>query len=591
MRHAVDAIGYLNLVVFTTLAVVAVRQWQKRRSLAAVWVAAAFVLLGIVVLGGRTVGPHPDTLLENAVVRLEIAALVLFPYLLYRFARAFSPAARRLEIFVTAMTTLLVAWTFALPHVPEQGERQPTSFKIYVLAFVIHWSVLSAVVSWRLWRAGRGQPTVARRRMVLLSLASAAITIAIVFSAFGGDRDSVSALLSGVAAAASGLAFLLGVSPPPLLRLLWRRPEQWRVQDAIRDLMARAGSEREVAERVLPPMAEIVGANAIVLLDEFGDLVHAHNVSPEQLAEVRAGTEGLEAEVLRLHVSQGSLVIWSTPYAPFFGDEELQLLTTLAALAGIAFDRARLSAQEAEARLALERANELKSNFVALAAHELRTPVTAINGLIQTLDRVADRLDARQREELERTLVQQGTRLAQLVEQLLDLSRLDAEAVVIEPERLPVRERVEDLVASVAGERADEVRNDVPAELETRADLAAFDRIVSNLVVNALRYGRPPVIVRAEQSAGQFRVFVEDRGDGVPPEFVPDLFERFTRGQASRARAIGTGLGLAIARSFARAHHGDLTYEAADPTGACFELILPVAWPPAEVDSHLLRRG
>jgi signal transduction histidine kinase len=589
VRQAVDAIGYLNLVIFTALAVVAVRQWQRRRSMAAVWVAAAFVLLGIVVLGGRAVGPHPDTLLDDAVVRLEIAALVLFPYLLYRFAQAFSPASRRLEILVTAMTTLLVAWTFALRHVPEEGEHQPTSFKIYVLAFVIHWSVLSAVVSWRLWRAGRGQPTVARRRMVLLSLASAAITVAIVFSAYAGDRDSIGALLSGGAGVVSGFAFLLGMSPPPLLRMLWRRPEQRRMQDAIRELMARAGSEREVAERVLPPMAQIVGANAIAWLDGSGQLIHAHNVSPELLAGLQVGEPASEADVLRLVVSQGSLVIWSTPYAPFFGDEEFELLTALAALAGIALDRARLSAQEVEARLALERASELKSNFVALAAHELRTPVTSINGVIQTLDRVADRLDVRQREELERTLVQQGARLARLVEQLLDLSRLDAAAVVIEPERLPVRERVEDLVASVAGERADDVRNDVPAELETQVDLAAFDRIVSNLVVNALRYGRPPVIVRAEQSGGRFRVFVEDRGDGVPPEFVPDLFDRFTRGQASRARAIGTGLGLAIARSFARAHDGDLTYEAANPTGACFELSLPAARPPADVDGHLLR--
>jgi two-component system sensor histidine kinase MtrB len=83
---------------------------------------------------------------------------------------------------------------------------------------------------------------------------------------------------------------------------------------------------------------------------------------------------------------------------------------------------------------------------------------------------------------------------------------------------------------------------------------------------------------------------VEDRGEGVPPEFVPQLFERFTRGGQARAREIGTGLGLAIARSFARAHHGELTYEAAHPTGARFELLLPVARLRAgDVDVHLLR--
>jgi signal transduction histidine kinase len=70
------------------------------------------------------------------------------------------------------------------------------------------------------------------------------------------------------------------------------------------------------------------------------------------------------------------------------------------------------------------------------------------------------------------------------------------------------------------------------------------------------------------------RVFVEDRGDGVPPQFVPELFERFTRGGGERVG--GAGLGLAIARSYARAHDGDLVYEDADPHGARFQLVLPI---------------
>jgi signal transduction histidine kinase len=70
-------------------------------------------------------------------------------------------------------------------------------------------------------------------------------------------------------------------------------------------------------------------------------------------------------------------------------------------------------------------------------------------------------------------------------------------------------------------------------------------------------------------------VAVEDRGPGVPPEFVPDLFERFTRSTKAQERGLGTGLGLAIARSYAHAHRGELVYEPALPTGARFELVLP----------------
>jgi signal transduction histidine kinase len=108
------------------------------------------------------------------------------------------------------------------------------------------------------------------------------------------------------------------------------------------------------------------------------------------------------------------------------------------------------------------------------------------------------------------------------------------------------------------------------------ADPTAFDRIVSNLIVNALRYGALPIRIVAAQPDRHFRLAVEDSGDGVPAEFVPQLFERFTRSAASRAkRTEGAGLGLAIARSYAHAQGGELLYTDADPHGARFELVLP----------------
>ena len=138
-----------------------------------------------------------------------------------------------------------------------------------------------------------------------------------------------------------------------------------------------------------------------------------------------------------------------------------------------------------------------------------------------------------------------------------------------------MRARVEELVRSAAGERAGDVQVEVPTDLVATVDPSAFDRILGNLVTNALRYGEPPVIVRAEQRDRHFRLAVEDRGPGVPPEFVPDLFERFTRSSLAHERSVGTGLGLAIARSYAHAHSGELVYEPASPTGSRFELVLP----------------
>ena len=164
-------------------------------------------------------------------------------------------------------------------------------------------------------------------------------------------------------------------------------------------------------------------------------------------------------------------------------------------------------------------------------------------------------------------------RLRELVEQLLDLSRLDAEAVVIRPQRVRVRDRLEEIVDSVSPLESVQIGLEVDPSLEAELDVDALDRIVSNLILNACRYGEPPVLVSAATEGGSLRVTVQDHGPGVPAEFVPQLFDRFAR--PAGAASPGTGLGLAIARSYARAHSGEVSYRPAAPHGAAFELVLP----------------
>jgi signal transduction histidine kinase len=247
---------------------------------------------------------------------------------------------------------------------------------------------------------------------------------------------------------------------------------------------------------------------------------------------------------------------------------ELALLTTLATLAAVFLEKA-LAHDE------LRQVDELKSQFIALASHELRTPAAVIHGIAQTLHVRGDDLSGDQLHELRRTLYEQTDRMRRLVDQLLDLSRLEANGIKIAPQPVWVRPRVEELVLMVAGDRSHHLEVEVSPELEAEVDPSAFDRIVSNLIVNALRYGSPPVSVSAEQRDRHFRLRVEDNGPGVPPEFVPRLFERFTRSEASKKETAGAGLGLAIAKSYANAHGGDLLYHDAEPHGACFELVLP----------------
>src|SRR5204862_3593785 len=124
---------------------------------------------------------------------------------------------------------------------------------------------------------------------------------------------------------------------------------------------------------------------------------------------------------VEVEVPGGSLSVWTSPYAPYFGEDELALVKTLGALTGLALDRVRLFQAEHQARLGLERANEVMNEFVTLAAHELRTPVTAIHGFVRTLNHLGERLGEGQREQLSEALEQQTLRMARLVEQLLDL--------------------------------------------------------------------------------------------------------------------------------------------------------------------------
>ena len=565
MHTLVQISSALNLVAFTVLAALALRQWRARRDRAAMWIACSFVALGVVVLVARIVPERPDQLVEHVLQRLLIVVLLLFPYLLYRFTLAFRTASVALDRILGAATATMVLWTLALPHrLPAAGDPRPTWVIAYLVAFLVHWSAMSSVVAVRLWRAGRREPSVARRRMRMLAIAAATITVAIFVSAGANDPDSPATFAAQLLALASAVFFWFGLAPPRLVRIAWRTPEQERLQRAIQELMGVATSEEEVVLRVLEPMAAIVGARAIRISDGAGNVIGRF--------ERETGNE--DAPVVEVPMPGGVVEVTTSRYAPYFGVEELNLIRTLGALTGLALDRGRVSAQEREALRALQRADQLKTDFIALAAHELRTPVTTIHGFVQTLNTAAARLGDARRGELSAALEEQTGRMVSLVEQLLDLSRLDAEAVSIAPERLRLKDRLRDVLASTGAE-GDAVALDVPDELEARLDPVVVERVVTNLVTNALRYGAPPVRLRAERRDRHIRISVEDRGEGVPPDFVPTMFDRFARSAGSRVKADGTGLGLAIARSYARAHRGELLYTPLEPHGSRFELVLP----------------
>jgi signal transduction histidine kinase len=245
-----------------------------------------------------------------------------------------------------------------------------------------------------------------------------------------------------------------------------------------------------------------------------------------------------------------------------FTQDEVELLQLVAERVAIAIERAQMHEE-------LIQLDQLKLNFVAIASHELRTPATSVYGVLKTLADRGGELNDELRQELLRVGVEQGERLRRLLEELLDLSRLDACAVSVDPRPLVLKAALADVVRG-AVVRTDEVELDIPDDLAAVVDPLVLERVVSNLVANAVRYGAPPIRIVAQQRDRHLRVAVEDAGPGVPKELEGRMFDRFARGRSES----GHGLGLAIARAYAQAHGGDLFYDPR-PSGARFELLIP----------------
>jgi signal transduction histidine kinase len=331
-----------------------------------------------------------------------------------------------------------------------------------------------------------------------------------------------------------------------------------------------------------------VDSAAVLLLDADGAaLVARAAVGVDDLVEWGAGTPLGDGAAERIAAGEGSLVLTDvdgqtsllavpllvrdemigilhvgTPAPRAFDEEDVHLLQLVAERVALAIAKARLHDDTV-------RLDQLKLNFVAVASHELRTPAASVYGALATLRERGDALSVDVQNELMRTAWEQADRLRRLIEQLLDLSRLDARAIHVEPRVVHLRRLLDDVVKATNLLSTD-VTLDVDPQLAVVADPLVIDRVVTNLVSNARTYGRAPIRIAAAHVDRQLTILVEDAGEGIPADLAARLFGRFERGRVGH----GSGLGLAIAKAYANAHGGDLVYNAGG-AGARFELTLP----------------
>ncbi|MBW3662506.1 MAG: hybrid sensor histidine kinase/response regulator [Actinobacteria bacterium] len=234
---------------------------------------------------------------------------------------------------------------------------------------------------------------------------------------------------------------------------------------------------------------------------------------------------------------------------------------------------------------ALRAADRMKSDLLAMVSHEMRTPLTVIAGFTELITGRWDQLLTTQRATYVDAIRRSVSRLEAMIENLLLAAQLHGReeatpATTADTGTSTVR--IDELLRRAvmdSGLCSASVQVDCAPDVAVPVDPSVLQPAVTNLLDNARKYGQPPIEVACTLDDGFIDISVRDHGEGVPEEFIDQMFERFTQASVGNLRtATGTGLGLWIARGLARAHGGELTYEPATP-GALFRLRIPFPSP------------
>ncbi len=227
----------------------------------------------------------------------------------------------------------------------------------------------------------------------------------------------------------------------------------------------------------------------------------------------------------------------------------------------------------------LERLERVRQEFLSNVSHELRTPLTAILAFVETLEGGALN-DHENRRRFLSIIRKNAARMQTLIDDILELSAIEAGNVELNPERVKLHSMIDDVFTSLATKAAARqiaLRNNVGGERSVFADSRRLEQMLTNLVDNAIKFNRKGGDVTITCESGvRDRIIVEDTGEGIPSHHLERLFERFYRVDRARSRELGgTGLGLAIVKHLARAHGGEARVGSTLGTGSKFTIELP----------------
>jgi signal transduction histidine kinase len=604
---ALDLIALLSQATYVVIFIVVAWRYLKEPTPSHLDMTLFFAILAFVVAYSRVaaaLGFTPPLWFTDAL----LATIVALPYVLLRLVDDFTrvPVVLKRAAELGFIAISLAVFVAASPAYPPP----------LILVLVAYLAGLFFYCGGRFVLAARRAQGVTKRRLQAISLGTILFALEIVASGTSGQlEDPDKTLLSAIGQVlglVSAGGFFLGFAPPAFLRRAWQDPE-------LRDLLTRAASLPR-----LPATLDIVrelerGASAatgsqarIGLWQEEERKLRMWTPGTDAPYDIEAGQlfAGRAFEAQRtlvsadpikddpqgagLYRSGGIGAVIATPITagerrlgvlvlfaerpPIFAVSDRELSQLLADQAAVILESRALIDHAARVR-AREEATRLKEDFLSAAAHDLKTPLTTVVAQAQFLERKATR-DPSAPSDLQglQRIVREGQRLATLVTDLLDASRMEQGKLVTEREPVDVGALVGEVVARQhPGPHACEL--DVRGAIVGSYDRRRIEQLVENLVENAKKYSpeATPVSVAVWQEDGEAHISVRDRGIGIPPADLPRIFERFSRASNVDDRKFhGMGLGLYICRGIVEEHGGRIWAESEIGKGSTFHVALPL---------------
>jgi signal transduction histidine kinase len=590
VTEALQLLQYVVAAAFVGLALVTCVDWLGKRDAARGYLSLAIGLLAMVTVLGRlqAIGVRGP-----AVTDLSILAFIGSGYALLLFRGCFIPLSGRTHLLVVAGLGL-VAVLPLIVGVPVQPGPSPTPLQTAaLLALVLGWSACVAEPIIRFWLASLGRPAVQKMRLRSLSIAYGGLVGILLVS--GGASSAVQSPAGQLVIQLIALSIVpllyVSFSPPVWLRREWRSHEEEAYRLAIQDLLLFSPSRKVLAERATDWAMRLVGADAAMIADHDGSAIAASGMREAQVERLLSQMGGMQAnEIVRLpgapnlsaiivglplDSGPGALVVVSGPFTPVFATDELQRLQQYATAITVGLDRTVMTERIA----ALERT---KTQFLNLASHELRGPITVIRGYLSMLERGNLGQLSKQARAVLPALAAKAEEMNLLVEQMLEAARLEEGRLELDPQPADLRElarQAVDLMSPLAA-HGHRLVLDSPAEaVPVVVDRSRIGTILNNLLDNAMKYSPAggEVHCRVSRDMEVGKVEVTDKGVGIASSDLPHLFTRFGRVVTSETSHIpGTGLGLYLSRELARLHGGDITVQSKPGSGSTFVLAVPL---------------